>query len=57
MPKPDYIEVGRTTHELEASHGGNAYLYAAKLADKAKADGKIEESEFWKAVSLSLAPR
>jgi len=56
--KPDFIEVERAAHELEYRHGWALALpYAAKLAADAFAEGKIEESEFWKAVERSLTPR
>jgi len=56
--KPDFIEVGRAAHELIHRHGwAFALPYAAKLAADALAEGKIEESEFWKAVERSLTPR
>jgi len=57
ISKPDHVEVGRKAHELLHSHGWNAYRYAAKLATDAFAKGKVEESEFWKAVEASLKPR
>ena len=57
MTKPDYIEGGRKAHELAHSHGWDAHKYAAKLAAEALAEGKTEESGFWKAVEASLTPR
>lgn len=53
----DYVEVGRKAHELEHSHGGNAYKYAAKLAAEALAEGMMDECRFWKAVEAALVPR
>jgi hypothetical protein len=53
----DYIEVGRKAHQLSADHGRDAHLYAAKLAQDAEAEGKLDEAAFWKAVSAALAPR
>jgi len=57
MTAVDHVEVGRTAHQLAKDHGRNAYLYAAKLAGEAEAEGKADETEFWKAVSACLAPR
>jgi hypothetical protein len=57
MARVDYIEVGRTAHELLQRHGRNAHEYAARLAAEALAEGKDEEYEFWRAVELSVTPR
>jgi hypothetical protein len=57
MPEVDYVEVGRKAHELDRAHGGNAYLYAARLAEEAHAEGEAEEYAFWKAVEANLKPR
>jgi len=57
MSTVDYIEVGRTAHQLFADHGPSAYVYAAKLAREAEAEGKLDEAAFWKAVSAALTPR
>jgi hypothetical protein len=54
---PDYIEVGRKAHELEQSHGVNAYIYVEKLAADALAEGNMDECRFWKAVEAALVPR
>jgi uncharacterized protein (TIGR02444 family) len=54
---PDYVEVGRKSHELSQAHGHGASTHAAKLAATALDEGKIEEHEFWKAVEGSLTPR
>lgn len=53
----DHVEVGRTAHQLARDHGRNASRYAAKLAGEAEAEGKADETEFWKAVSAWLTPR
>jgi len=53
----DYIEVGRTAHQLERDHGVNAWSYAKRLADEAEAEGKGDEAEFWRAVFKTLEPR
>jgi hypothetical protein len=57
MSTVDYVEVARTAHQLSADHGRSAHLYAAKLAEKAEAEGKLDEAAFWKAVSAALTPR
>ena len=44
-------------HELSDRHGWSARRYAAQLAAEALEEGGNEESEFWKAVTLSLTPR
>jgi len=53
----DYVQVGRTAHQLAADHGRDAHLYAEKLAKEAAAEGKTQEAEFWRAVSGALRPR
>jgi hypothetical protein len=53
----DYVEVGRTAHQLDRDHGDNAWRYANGLADEAKLKGKNDDSEFWLAVSRTLEPR
>jgi hypothetical protein len=57
MSAVDYVEVGRTAHQLAKDHGRSAYLYAAKLAGEAEAKGEAVEAAFWKAVSDALKPR
>jgi hypothetical protein len=57
MASVDFIEVGRTAHELALRHGWIAHEYAAKLAAEALAAGKGQEYEFWRAVELLLTPR
>jgi len=57
MSMIDYVEVSRTAHQLALDHGHNAYLYAAKLAREANAEGKTDEAEFWSRVSAALTPR
>jgi hypothetical protein len=57
MDTVDYVEVGRTAHQLRQDHGHHAHLYAAKLSREAQAEGKTAEAEFWKAVSAALTPR
>lgn len=57
MARVDYIEVGRTAHELHHRHGRNAHEFASRLAAEALADGKDEEYEFWRAVELHVTPR
>jgi hypothetical protein len=57
MSPVDYVKVSRTAHQLAADHGPNAYLYAAKLAREAEAEGKLDEAAFWEAVSGALTPR
>lgn len=47
----------RKAHELSRFHGQRAYLYAAKLAEEARVDGKFEEYEYWKSVSDTVRPR
>jgi hypothetical protein len=53
----DWIEVGRTAHELADRHGRNAYAYAKKLADAAKAEGRDAEADFWVKVSATVRQR
>lgn len=54
----DYVEVGRTSHELARMHGPvGARLYAAKLALEALTDGEKDEHAFWRAVEMTLTPR
>jgi abortive infection bacteriophage resistance protein len=53
----DYAEVGRTAYQLGRDHGPNAYLYATRLSKQAEAEGKTDESAFWKAVAESLKLR
>jgi hypothetical protein len=57
MGTVDYVEVGRTAHQLRRDHGHDAHVYAAKLSREAEAEGKAAEAEFWKAVSAALTPR
>jgi hypothetical protein len=57
MAEVDYIEVGRKAHELAGTHGPNAAAYAAKLAERARAEGAAEEFALWKAVEAALTPR
>lgn len=57
MTKTEYIEVSRKAHELSHTHGRTARTYAAKLASTARAEGKPEAFEFWKAVENTLTPR
>jgi hypothetical protein len=57
MARVDYIEVGRTAHELLHRHDWNAHEYAARLAAEALAEGKDEEYEFWRAVEVAVTPR
>lgn len=56
-PAIDYVEVDREAHQLLQSHGQNAYLYAARLAEKAANDGEREAEQFWRAVYASIRPR
>jgi hypothetical protein len=37
---PNFVEVSREAHQLAASHGPSAHLYAMRLADKAEASGE-----------------
>jgi hypothetical protein len=53
----DYIEVDHVAHQLTLDHGRTAYVYADKVAAKAKRDGKLEEAEFWEAVCAAIRPR
>jgi hypothetical protein len=53
----DYVEVGRTAHELESRMGWHAHVHAGKLAAEALAAGNRDEYEFWNAVEASLKPR
>lgn len=57
IARPDYVEVSRISHELQASHGLNACQCAGKLASAVHAEGKYEEGVFWRAVEASLTPR
>jgi hypothetical protein len=57
MTHGEHVEVGRASFELQDRHGRNAYVFAAKLADKALVDGDAERAQFWKWVELSLRPR
>jgi len=57
MATVDYVEVGRTAHQLQRDHGHRAHIYAIKLSREAEADGKTAEAEFWKAVAAALTPR
>jgi hypothetical protein len=58
MAGVDYIEVGRTAHELSKRMGWIiAPKYAARLAEEALANGRVEEYEFWRAVELALTIR
>lgn len=55
--KVDYVEVDRVAHELDASHGSRAYLYARKIATQALEEGHAESHAFWRAVERSITPR
>lgn len=57
VTEEDWVEVSREAHELSLRHGPNAYEYAARLASAALREGKIQESEFWRAVHAALKPR
>lgn len=57
MDQVDRLKVGRTAYQLRIDHGPDAYLYAARLAREADADGKPEEAAFWRAVYAALRPR
>jgi hypothetical protein len=51
-------EVSRTAYELKARHlPGADHKYAARLAARALAEGKLDEHQFWKDVEESLAVR
>ena len=54
MATVDYIEVGRTAHELLHRHGRNAHEYAVKPVAEAFAEGNDDEHEFWRAVELAV---
>ena len=56
--KVDYVEVGRTAHELQESRGQDgARRYAAKIAAEALTAGETAEHAFWRAVEMSLTIR
>jgi hypothetical protein len=57
LTEADWLEVSRTAHQLALDHGQSAHVYAAKLAREAAKEGKLQEAEFWRAVSASLTPR
>jgi hypothetical protein len=57
MSDIDYIEVSRVAHELEHSHGLNAWQYAEQQAEKFEREGDIPMMNFWSAVAASLRPR
>ncbi len=57
MAEVDYVEVSREAHQLEISHGRNAWKHANRLAELAKKEDKTEESELWNAVTAALKPR
>lgn len=50
------LAILRKAHELSATHGKRAHVYAAKLAAEAAAED-AEDKEFWKSVELTLSPR
>jgi hypothetical protein len=52
----EQIEVWRKAHELSASHGWKAHVYAAKMAARALAEGDSKEHAFWKSVEAALTP-
>lgn len=57
MNDVDYIEVGRQAHQLESTHGRDAWMYARRYAEEAARREKSEEAAFWRAVQHSLEPR
>jgi len=57
MARANYVEAGRTAHELMLRMGREAHKYAARLAAEALEEGKLEESEFWRAVEAAVKPR
>jgi hypothetical protein len=53
----DWIKVGRVGHQVEIDHGRNGYLYAERLATKAREEFRNDDADFWSAVAASLRPR
>ena len=57
MAEPDYVEVGRTAHELSERHGSFALSYAQKMVERADMAGNEEGAAFWRAVVAALQSR
>jgi hypothetical protein len=47
------MEVNCVAHELGIRHGWSAASYAAKLAERALAEGNPEEYRFWSSVAVA----
>jgi hypothetical protein len=52
-----WMEVNRAAYELGMAHGWSAASYAAKKAERALAEDKLEEHRFWTAVAAANTPR
>jgi hypothetical protein len=52
-----YREVSQTAHELGATHGQSALSYATKQAERAHAEGRLDDHRFWGAVAATMTPR
>jgi hypothetical protein len=53
----DDIEIFRMAYELGQRHGRNAYSYAVKMAERAKAENDSQGPALWLGVARALAPR
>jgi hypothetical protein len=53
----DWVEVERAAHQLSLDHGIRAHLYAARLANEARAKQEPDDAEFWNAIAMTLTPR
>jgi hypothetical protein len=51
------IAVGRASFELQNQFGWEAYKFAAKRAEAARAEGDLEQAQFWNWVEAHLTPR
>jgi hypothetical protein len=52
-----WMEVNRAAYELGIAHGCSAASYAAKKAEHALAEDRLEERRFWTAVAAANTPR
>jgi len=52
-----YRKVDQTAFELRQRHGRGAHRYAARLSQKAEAEGDEADFLFWRAVEAALLPR
>ena len=57
MTEPDYVEVGRVSHELRERHGAFALSYAQKMVERADMAGDEKAVALWRAVVAALRPR